>query len=81
MALAYINRVFTGTNLLIKNLKKINCAMTQSKNIDPVSKSKRSSLLKQLFFISDGAGVDNGHAKDGGQKLEIRRGKWLDAAI
>ena len=33
------------------------------------------------FFFIDGAGVVNVHAKDGGQKLEIRSGKWLDAAI
>ena len=32
------------------------------------------------FFFMDGAGVVDVHAKDGGQKLEIRSGKWLDAA-
>ena len=45
--------------------------MTQSKNIDP--------LKKKNFF--DGAGVDGCAREDGGYKLEIRSGKWLDAAI
>ena len=48
------------------------------KNIDP---AKSQFVETYLFFIFDGAGVDDVHAKDGGQKLEIRSGKWLDAAI
>ena len=52
-----------------------------SKNIDPVSKNKDPVCWKELFFHFHGAGVDDVHAKDGGQKLEIRSGKWLDAAI
>ena len=48
------------------------------KSIDP---AKIQFVETNLFFILDGAGVDDVHAKDGGQKLEIRSGKWLGVAI
>ena len=67
--------------------------MTQSKNIDPVSK-KLDPVSKNLDPVSKNLDPVNIRptfsmepaltvctVKDGGQKLEIRSGKWLDAAI
>ena len=47
--------------------------MTQSKNVDPVSKNIDPAKKKNHCF--DGAGGKMCAAKDGSQKLEIRSGK------